>query len=245
MATYVLVPGFWLGAWAWDEVAAPLRGAGHAVLALTPAGLAERAGDGPDVTAEAHVAEVVEVLRARDLHDVVLVGHSGAGPTVTAVAERARERIAHLVFVDTGPLPDGMAQIDFNPPGAQAWIAEQIAANGGWYPLPAAPRLAELGASTAGLDDEMLDLLRSCATPEPGGVLTGGVRRGTPDPSLPKTVVACSFTAADAKGLIDAGVPAFAEMAGPEWSIRELPTGHWPMFSEPAALAGLLAGLAS
>ena len=25
----VLVPGFWLGAWAWDEVAAALRADGH------------------------------------------------------------------------------------------------------------------------------------------------------------------------------------------------------------------------
>ena len=31
----VLVPGFWLGAWAWDEVAAALRADGHEVTALT------------------------------------------------------------------------------------------------------------------------------------------------------------------------------------------------------------------
>ena len=35
----ILVPGFWLGAWAWDEVAAPLRADGLDVTALTLPGL--------------------------------------------------------------------------------------------------------------------------------------------------------------------------------------------------------------
>ncbi|MBA3567312.1 MAG: alpha/beta hydrolase, partial [Actinobacteria bacterium] len=38
-APIVLVPGFWLGAWAWDEVAAALRADGHDVTALTLPGL--------------------------------------------------------------------------------------------------------------------------------------------------------------------------------------------------------------
>ena len=39
-APIVLVPGFWLGAWAWDEVAAALRANPHVLVvvpdALTP-----------------------------------------------------------------------------------------------------------------------------------------------------------------------------------------------------------------
>ena len=38
-APIILVPGFWLGAWAWDEVAATLRADGHDVTALTLPGL--------------------------------------------------------------------------------------------------------------------------------------------------------------------------------------------------------------
>ena len=34
-APIILVPGFWLGAWAWDEVADTLRADGHDVTALT------------------------------------------------------------------------------------------------------------------------------------------------------------------------------------------------------------------
>lgn len=38
-APIVLVPGFWLGAWAWDEVVDILRAAGHDVTAITLPGL--------------------------------------------------------------------------------------------------------------------------------------------------------------------------------------------------------------
>jgi pimeloyl-ACP methyl ester carboxylesterase len=231
MTTYVLVPGFWLGAWAWDEVGAELRASGHDVVPLDLLGS----------TAEAHVDEVVAALGGRE--GVVLVGHSGGGPVVAAAAERARNAVSHLVFVDTGPLPDGLAQIDFAPPEGQEWTRARIAANDGVNPMPTREEFDAQGTSTAGLDDATFARVHERSRPEPEGVVTGSIRRGTPDPTLPKTVVACSFTAADAKGLIDAGVPGFAEMSGREWSFTELPTGHWPMFSEPKALASLLAGL--
>ena len=38
-APILLVPGFWLGAWAWDEVVADLRADGQYVTALTLPGL--------------------------------------------------------------------------------------------------------------------------------------------------------------------------------------------------------------
>ena len=38
MTTFVLVPGFWMGGWAWDAVAAGLRSAGHTPHPVTPTG---------------------------------------------------------------------------------------------------------------------------------------------------------------------------------------------------------------
>jgi hypothetical protein len=38
-APIILVPGFWLGAWAWDDVVSYLRADGHEVTALTLPGL--------------------------------------------------------------------------------------------------------------------------------------------------------------------------------------------------------------
>src|SRR4051794_18503184 len=77
MANYVLVPGAWLGAWAWDEVAELLRAEGHGVHPMTLSGLAERHGPGSaDVSQEQHVADIVSVIEQNDLRDVVVAGHS-------------------------------------------------------------------------------------------------------------------------------------------------------------------------
>src|SRR5262249_10351309 len=45
MTAFVLVPGAWLGAWAWRDVADLLTKAGHDVASVTLTGLAERAGE--------------------------------------------------------------------------------------------------------------------------------------------------------------------------------------------------------
>ena len=235
MTTYVLVPGFWLGAWAWDAVAAELRARGHQVRAVE---LGHAAAD----TAESHVDDVLDALAGLD-EPAVLVGHSGAGPVCTAAAERDRSSVARLVLVDTGPLPDGVAQTEFTEPGTQEWTRAAIAAHGGGQPMPTRAEFAELGTSTEGLSDELFEQVHTRSLVEPAGAVLGGVARGEVDPTLPKTVVACSFTAEQVYPMIEAGVPGFAEMGGAEWSFAELPTGHWPMFSEPERLAAILDGL--
>lgn len=235
MTTYVLVPGFWLGGWAWDAVAADLRSCGHAVMAVEP-------GHAPEDTAESHVDDVLAALGPAG-EPVVLVGHSGAGPVCAAAAERARGRVAHLVFVDTGPLPDGTAQIDFNPPEVQERVRDAMGKDGAGQPMPSREEFAAIGSSTDGIPDTVFDAVRARSLVEPAGVVLTGVRRAEPDPTLPKTVVACSFTPDEVRPLIASGVPGFAEMGGPEWSFVELPTGHWPMFSEPEKLAAVLGAL--
>jgi pimeloyl-ACP methyl ester carboxylesterase len=51
----VLVPGFWLGAWAWDDVAAALRADGHEVTALTLPGRESAETDRSSITLADHV----------------------------------------------------------------------------------------------------------------------------------------------------------------------------------------------
>src|SRR5690554_4612925 len=104
----VLVPGFWLGAWAWDDVVGPLRAAGLTPHAVTLPGLEPGAADRGTVTREDHVAAVLELVTGLG-GDVVLVGHSGGGTVVQQVVDRIPERIERIVYVDTGPLVDGAA----------------------------------------------------------------------------------------------------------------------------------------
>jgi pimeloyl-ACP methyl ester carboxylesterase len=127
MTTFVLVPGMWLGGWAWRQVAHPLRASGHNVYPVTLTGLGERVHlGGPHVNLNTHIADVVNLLRYEELHDVVLVGHSYAANVISGVAAQVPERIARLVYVDTWPLPDGVAQIDLNPPEARQAQEQQV-----------------------------------------------------------------------------------------------------------------------
>src|SRR4051812_33582140 len=117
MTNFILVPGMWLGAWAWDAVAEPLRAAGHDVTAVTLGGLAERAdeaGSAGGVTLESHIDDVVAA--AGDRAAVTLVAHSYGCFPVRGAVERLGDRVTRVVYVDSGPVPDGTAQADFSAP---------------------------------------------------------------------------------------------------------------------------------
>ena len=118
MATIVLVPGFWLGAWAWEEVARRLRAAGHDVYPVTLTGLAERAAEaGPGVNVDTHVADLAGLVRTAALRDVVLVGHSGANMAVTGAADRRRQSGLRRDGRDRGAPSAHRALADVLPPG--------------------------------------------------------------------------------------------------------------------------------
>nr|BFE79024.1 hypothetical protein GCM10020093_016250 [Planobispora longispora] len=154
--TYVLVPGFWLGAWAWEKVTARLRAAGHDVHPVTLTGLGDRAHLAtPETDLETHIQDVVNTIVYADLHDVILVGHSGGGTPVTGAADRVPERVARVVYLDSGPLADGMSQMDMNEPEWNAFVEERVAGQGGGtgYPLPSWDEHERAGASLEGLGE--------------------------------------------------------------------------------------------
>lgn len=109
--------------------------------------------------------------------------------------------------------------------------------------MPDRARLESWGAGTEELDTAASDRIRAASGPEPPGAVTGSARRGTPDPSLPKTVIACTFAEASVREAADAGVAPAVELVAPEWSFVELSTARWPMFCAPAQLAAMLSGL--
>ncbi len=101
-APIILVPGFWLGAWAWDEVGATLRAAGHDVTALTLPGLESADVDRSTIHLVDHVDAIVDAIEAAD-RPVVLAVHSASGFSGYAASDRVPERIAAMVYVDTAP----------------------------------------------------------------------------------------------------------------------------------------------
>jgi len=61
-APIILVPGFWLGGWAWGEVAGLLRADGHDVTALTLPGLDQSyAKEHPDWAFLAGIPELRDI----------------------------------------------------------------------------------------------------------------------------------------------------------------------------------------
>jgi pimeloyl-ACP methyl ester carboxylesterase len=222
----VLVPGFWLGAWAWDDVAAALRADGHDVTAVTLPGLESAGADRSAVTFADHVAAICDAVTAAGA-PVVLAVHSGAGFSGYAATDRVPDRIAAMVYVDSapgkGPLNPGMT--------------------GDEFPMPS---WEELDENLDGLSDEQLATFRARAVPEPGGVLRGSMELDN-DARLdvPTTVICTGWPSEQLKAAVTEG---WAWLAGlPELrdvSYVDLPTSHWPMWSRPAELAAIIGGVA-
>ena len=244
MAAYVLVPGAWLGGWAWQDVAARLRAQGHDVYPITLTGLGERVHLArPEVDLETHIADVVNTVKWNDLDDVILAGHSYAGIVVTGVADRIPDRLSQLVYIDSAPLTDGMAMTDLYPPDALAELRQSVDQTGeGWrWPFPGFEELAK-NASLAGLGEPARALIAAKAVAHPWATYTQPLRlqhADTETTPYQQVLIACD----DMRGLIAAGVPQIAAMTAPPWHYLELETGHWPMFSAPAELTAMLDGL--
>jgi pimeloyl-ACP methyl ester carboxylesterase len=240
MANYVLVGGAWMGGWAWGHTAQELRRQGHEVFAATLTGLGERAHlASPAVDLEVHITDVVNLLAFEDLRDVVLVGHSYSGIVISGVADKAGDRLSHLVFCDSAPFLDGESYLSVGGDEARAAAQRTAAEHGdGWrLPLPPFEELGR-GSSLRGLDAAALDLFRSRAVPQPLRTYTQALRlRGDPQPRYERVAIACD----NLRQLIGLGIPRMREMTERPWRYVDLDTGHWPMLSAPAELARVLA----
>lgn len=113
MATYVLLHGAYQGGWIWQRVTPHLRAAGHTVFAPSLDGCGERRHAlRPGIDTESQAAEIAELLFFEDLRDIVLVGTSCGGMVGCRVAELARERIGRIVLADALALFNGEAVSD-------------------------------------------------------------------------------------------------------------------------------------
>jgi pimeloyl-ACP methyl ester carboxylesterase len=227
-APIVLVPGFWLGAWAWDEVAAALRADGHDVTAVTLPGLESVDADRSTITLADHVDAICEAVTAAG-RPVVLAVHSGAGTPGYAVTDRIPEQIAAMMYVDSGPAT-GALDPDFD-------AVEKA--------LPSREEL-EAEENLDGLTDEQLETFRRRAVPEPGAALREGAELSN-DARLdvPSTVVCTGFPSEKIKAAVKEGyawIGGLAELR--DITYIDLPTSHWPMWSRPRELAEIIGDVA-
>ncbi|MNB88293.1 Pyrethroid hydrolase [compost metagenome] len=164
--TFVLVHGAWVDASFWDETAAALRKMGHTVY--TP----EYAGHGSDskntmVTHQQVTQSVVDFIKDKDLHDIILLGHSFGGTVVQKTAEQVPERIKRLVFFDAFVLPDGQSVADQFPAPIQQLFGNLLKASGNNTIMLPFPLFRDVFVNTATL--EQAQALFQQAIPEPAG----------------------------------------------------------------------------
>ncbi|MFH8383325.1 alpha/beta fold hydrolase [Kitasatospora sp. NPDC018058] len=226
MVNFVLVAGARLGAWAWGDVVPHLRAAGHGVHPLTLSGLADK--QGVPAGQQTHVQDIVAAIERLDLREVVLVGHSYGGIPVGQAAARIGDRLAHVVFVDSGVPVDGRSFAASWPDGGAALTAAITGNDGFW------PRASAAHFEGHDLTDEQIARIVTGSTPHPGATLTEPAVLTRPLGELPATYLRCLLAGEEP----DEDVAAL--VAGGQWRLVELATGHWPMFSRPAELARIL-----
>lgn len=229
-AHVVLVPGFWLGAWAWDDVLPHLRDRAVDAVALTLPGLEPDHPDRGSVTLENHVSVIEGALAAApEGARVVLVAHSGAAIPATVALDRHVDAVDHVVWVDTAPVVDGFAM--------------NAEVEGDEYPLSAQWDEELEGGSMVGLTEGQLATFRQRAVPQPTGSMRDAARL-TDERRLdvPMTLAATAFPSSEYRSGAEQGVGFLAGLKEfGNLAMVDLPTGHWPMWSEPEKLAEIIA----
>lgn len=225
MATFVLVPGAWLGAWVWEAVAGELRGLGHDAVPMTLSGLDGRT-DVADIGLGTHIDDVLAVVKRHP--GSVLVGHSYSGVVVGPAADRAGDLVRHTVYLDANLPYDGEALTASWSPRGREFVEQLIEENGGWWPAPDPGDFAGHD-----LTDEQMEWLAAQAVGHPGRTIFEPVTLSRPAVG---TYIACLRPT----GRLTAEVEGLRG-----WHIDTLDTGHWPMVSAPADLARLLSTAAT
>lgn len=231
--TFLVCHGAWSAGWAWKKVHPLMRSAGHRLITPSYTGLGERvhlAHRGIDL--EAHIEDVLNVIKFEDLRDVVLIGHSYGGMVATGVADRAREKIRQLIYLDAFVPQDGQSLLDLIG-SDRSRMQALVKAGDGWRvpPNPTSPDTPP----------EDLEWLGARRVDMPIKCFEQAIRMQNGPLTLPRSYIyATRITPADTFGQ-------FAAMAKADagWKYHELDASHSPNVSAPEALMALLEKIAA
>jgi pimeloyl-ACP methyl ester carboxylesterase len=232
--TFLVCTGAWSAGWAWKKMHPLMASAGHRLFAPTYTGLGEREHlANPSNDLETHIQDILAVIKYEDLREIVLIGHSYGGMVATGVADRARDRVTRLIYLDAFVPMDGQSLMDANPPAVRQRMQDLAKAGDGWRvpsnPIP--PDTSE--ADVKWISERRVPQSIKCFE-QPlkmqGGPLT-----------LPRSYVYFTRVAP-----ADPFRP-FAERAknDPKWRYHELDASHSAHVTAPEALARLLQTIVS
>jgi pimeloyl-ACP methyl ester carboxylesterase len=233
MSTFALVHGAWHGAWCWERLTPELEALGHRVIAV----------DLPSDEASASFDDYADVVCATLVDcppdEMILVGHSLAGLTVSLVAaRRPMRRLVYLCALVPLPgqpftqqmaedsemlnadYPDGLGPKDSE--GRRAWTDRELARS---HLFGDCDEATVAGAFARLRPQALYPYRLPCSL--------------TAMPAVPTTYVMCTED-----GMVNAQ---WSRRIAQEWlnaEVVEMPGSHSPFFSRPKALAELLGRLA-
>ncbi|MGB3687509.1 MAG: alpha/beta hydrolase [Ornithinimicrobium sp.] len=222
----IMIAGLWLDGSAWDEVLPGVTERGHRPVPLTLPGQ----GDA-DVGANFadQVATVVAAIDAADSPPLV-VGHSAASGLAWCATDARPGAVAAAVLIGGMPVTDGATYADFFE------VSDGQVPFPGWEPFA--------GPDSDDLTDEMKRRIATRAIPVPEAVVKGVVTYADDRRyAVPVVMVCPEFTPHEARAWLASGdIPELEKVEHVDYV--DLDSGHWPMFSEPQVLAGVLADIA-
>lgn len=239
----VLVHGAWHGGWCWAKVQPALQAAGHRVFAPSLTGLGDREHLREPVPSLAmHVADIVRLVEAEELDNVLLVGHSYGGMVITGAADPLRDRVHGLVYLDAAVPSHGQTFASFVPGISPEEVSRReavfraMAPDGVWLPpVPA----AAVGVTEVGDVQWLQRRLRPHPLRtwlEPIALPRGG------HAGLRKTYVVATHPPTTAMGYPRV---ADAVRASADWTCREIACGHDMMVVAPQQTAAVIAEAAA
>lgn len=223
----VLIAGLWLDASAWDEVVPALEALGHRPVPVTLPGQ----GDGQSSAALgdqlAAVLTAVDAAAGRPL----VAGHSAACTLAWMAADARPEKVAGVALIGGFPTAGGQLYADFFK------VEDGVMPFPGWGPFE--------GPDAADLGEEARRSIAAAAIPVPEKVARGVVQLADERRfDVPVLVVCPEFSPDQAREWIGAGdVPELARARQVDFA--DIDSGHWPMFTQPAELARILAEAAA
>jgi pimeloyl-ACP methyl ester carboxylesterase len=210
-----------------------LRRAGHDVYAPSLTGMGDRSHLlRPEIDLETHIADVVTLLEAHDLREVILLGHSYGGMVVTGAADRAAKRVRRLVYFDAFVPENGKCLYEY----VAAAVPERAA---GFRKMGEATGFVDPPPNSVWghADAEVIEWIKPREVRMPYRTQIQPLRLSNEAAlkRIPKTFVHCT---SPATGTFNQFADKYR--SDPAWRFHELKSGHDAMILQPRAVADLL-----
>lgn len=228
MSEFLLIHGSCHGAWCWRDVIPALADLGHTARAIDLPSHGTDKTPVNDVTLDMYIDAILDAIKT----PVVLVGHSMAGYPIAGAANKAPDKIAHLVYLCAYAPISGKSLVEMRKmaPRQPIMAAVQMSEDRQSFTIdPAQQR----GLFYHDCPDEAVEYAARNLCPQAVLPQATPLTLGPNYDSVRKTYIRCAD---------DQTIPPEyqLEMAARFDDVHHIQTSHSPFFADPRGLATLL-----